>query len=277
MPSLAHEIAVARLARDPTLLSSLAEKLGKPPPAGHRLADSTVRFVDPIEVRPDLILAHGKRGPWDAIEVQLRRDSRKARRWGVLVGALNAGLLVPEIQASKAARRALVGLQSAVAAATAAQSRKATLAGSLATTAKTLRADYTVAGTSLRAFEKTVDAVADGEAAKINGAGLVSTEDQPVTLAIPRKVTGLRGKPGQRASETMLSWDCARGATGYAVQVNVRPADAAAWSKPVTGNRRAYRLVKGPQPGAQILVRVAALGRDGVMAEWSDPVLVTTC
>jgi hypothetical protein len=61
----------------------------KPPPAGRRLADSTVRFVEPIEVRPDIILAHGKRGPWDAIEVQLRKDPRKARRWGVLVGALN--------------------------------------------------------------------------------------------------------------------------------------------------------------------------------------------
>jgi hypothetical protein len=53
--------------------------------------------------------------------------------------------------------------------------------------------------------------------------------------------------------------------------------DPTAWSTPAAGNRRAYRLVKGPQPGAKFLVRVAALGRDGVMAEWSDPVLVTAC
>ena len=89
MPSAAHEIAVARLSRDPSLLSLLAQKLGKPPPARLRPVDSTVRFVDPAEVRPDIILASGKRGPWDAIEVQQRRDPRKARRWGLLVSALN--------------------------------------------------------------------------------------------------------------------------------------------------------------------------------------------
>ena len=88
MPSPAHEIAVARLTRDPSLLPALAEKLGKPPPAGHRPVDSTVRFAEPSEVRPDLILAQGKRGPWNAIEVQLRRDRSKGRRWFLLVALL---------------------------------------------------------------------------------------------------------------------------------------------------------------------------------------------
>ena len=89
MPSPAHEIAVARLSREPSLLALLAQKLGKPPPARLRPVDSTVRFVDPAEVRPDIILASGKRGPWDAIEVQRRKDLRKPRRWCLLVSALH--------------------------------------------------------------------------------------------------------------------------------------------------------------------------------------------
>ena len=67
MPSPAHEIAVARLARDPSLLSALAEKLlDRPVPARASPADSTVRVAEPAEVRPDLVLAEGER----------------ARRWG---------------------------------------------------------------------------------------------------------------------------------------------------------------------------------------------------
>jgi hypothetical protein len=90
MPSLAHEIAVARLARDTSLVHALAEKLlGKPPPARPRPVDSTVRFIDPEEVRPDLVLARGKRGPWDAIEIQRRIDWSKDRRWLLLVALLN--------------------------------------------------------------------------------------------------------------------------------------------------------------------------------------------
>jgi hypothetical protein len=91
MPSLAHEIAVTRLVRDPSLLYALAEKiLGKRPPARPSPVDSTVRFVDPAEVRPDLILARGRRGPWDAIEVQRRIDWSKAWRWLLLVALLHA-------------------------------------------------------------------------------------------------------------------------------------------------------------------------------------------
>src|SRR5579863_611015 len=73
MPSPAHEIAVGRLVRDPSLLPALAKKLlRKRLRAKLRPVDSTVRFLDPAEVRPDLLLAGGRRGPWDAIEVQLR-------------------------------------------------------------------------------------------------------------------------------------------------------------------------------------------------------------
>src|SRR4051812_49038859 len=90
MPSAVHEIAVARLSQDPSLLPSLAEKLlGRPPPRVLRPVDSALRLANPEEVRPDLILARGKRGPWDAVEVQRRRDHAKARRWPLLVALLH--------------------------------------------------------------------------------------------------------------------------------------------------------------------------------------------
>jgi hypothetical protein len=88
MPSPVHEIPVARLVRDPALLPALAEALLGRRPSLRRPIDSTVRIADPEEVRPDLILARGRRGPWDAVEVQRRIDERKPSRWLVLVSAL---------------------------------------------------------------------------------------------------------------------------------------------------------------------------------------------
>jgi hypothetical protein len=90
MPSRIHEIAVARLTGDPSLLPALIEKLlGKRLRPKLRPVDSTARFAEPAEIRPDIILAHGKRGPWNAIEVQLRRDRSKGRRWLLLVALLH--------------------------------------------------------------------------------------------------------------------------------------------------------------------------------------------
>ncbi len=109
-------------------------------------------------------------------------------------------------------------------------------------------------------------------------AGLASSEDPPPTIAIPRKVTGLRGKPGKHAREAMLSWDGMRGATGYAVQVKYAlDAPERPWVAPALGDRRAYRRLTAPVAGAQFLARVAAVGHDGALAEWSDPILVTAC
>jgi hypothetical protein len=62
---------------------------GEEAPVEHRPVDSTVRFVEPAEVRPDLILGRGRRGPWDAIEVQLEVDEDKGRRWFLLAAMLH--------------------------------------------------------------------------------------------------------------------------------------------------------------------------------------------
>jgi hypothetical protein len=90
MPSLAHEIAVARLAEDPALLALLAKKLLDRTLSGRRQAvSSTVQLANPEEVRPDILLADGATGPWDAVEVQRRIDRAKMRRWAILLSVLH--------------------------------------------------------------------------------------------------------------------------------------------------------------------------------------------
>ena len=56
MPSRAHEIPVALLSRDPSLLAALAKKLGKPPPAGHRPVDSTGKNGTRVRLEPIVLL-----------------------------------------------------------------------------------------------------------------------------------------------------------------------------------------------------------------------------
>ena len=57
MPSAAHEVLVAALGDRPELVASVLETLvGRRPGVPLVRVDSTLRFVDPEEVRPDLVL-----------------------------------------------------------------------------------------------------------------------------------------------------------------------------------------------------------------------------
>src|SRR5688572_14553098 len=89
MPSLAHEVLVVQLRERPELLSTLLEALGLPPlPEALTVSDSALRLVDPIELRPDLILARGSDGPWVLVEVQLDPDPVKQRKWPLAAAML---------------------------------------------------------------------------------------------------------------------------------------------------------------------------------------------
>ncbi len=90
MPGPAHETLVALLAQRPDLLDLLLRTLGRPGlPTNVEAADSTLRIANPLEVRPDLVLvAEGERGPWVVVDVQLKRDDDKQRRWLAAVGVL---------------------------------------------------------------------------------------------------------------------------------------------------------------------------------------------
>lgn len=83
MPSPAHETLVALLSQWPELLDLLLRTLGRPgTPGGFTDIDATRRAADPLEVRPDLILAgEGDEAGWVIVEVQLAIDPDKRRRW----------------------------------------------------------------------------------------------------------------------------------------------------------------------------------------------------
>ena len=90
MPGPAHETLVALLHERPDLFTQLLRALGRPGLADDAtVQDSTLRVVNPLEVRPDLVFTVGKgRGLWAIVEVQLALDEAKLRRWIVAAAAL---------------------------------------------------------------------------------------------------------------------------------------------------------------------------------------------
>lgn len=88
MPSAAHEALVAAIGEQPELLALLLEKLsGRQPPLPISAVDSTIRFADPLEVRPDLVMRCAD-GSWLLLEVQSSTDSDKPRRWLLAMAAM---------------------------------------------------------------------------------------------------------------------------------------------------------------------------------------------
>jgi hypothetical protein len=88
MPGAAHEILLLALREQPSLLATLLARLtGRPGPASLKTSDSTLRFADVKEVRPDLVLrARGL--PWLMLEVQHDVDATKRRRWPLAASVL---------------------------------------------------------------------------------------------------------------------------------------------------------------------------------------------
>lgn len=81
MASASHDLLVLALREDPALLRDLVERLrGDRIPPGLSPDDSAVRFANSSEVRPDLVL-RGPKGSWVLVEIQLRIDPSKCRRW----------------------------------------------------------------------------------------------------------------------------------------------------------------------------------------------------
>ena len=87
MPANPHDVLVATLREQPSLLGALVHALtGRTLPPELEPVDSTVRFVKSAEVRPDLLLAQGQR--WALVEVQNAPDPDKQRRWLLAAGVL---------------------------------------------------------------------------------------------------------------------------------------------------------------------------------------------
>lgn len=83
MPSPAHETLISLLATSPPLLHQLLVALGLPGIPGALVRyDAVQRGANPVEVRPDLVLATpGPTGSWVLVEVQRAPDPDKCRRW----------------------------------------------------------------------------------------------------------------------------------------------------------------------------------------------------
>jgi hypothetical protein len=192
-----------------------------------------------------------------------------------LDGVCSAGAQSPEVQNSVPAQHALGDLKQSVATARTSLISRVSLAQSLLAAIKTLDTDCKAVKVALRTYESIINAIADGDGAVINRAGLLSRDDRIVPSALG-KVTTIQSKPGKLAMEAILSWSRAPGATSYVIEASfTAPGAPVSWA-PLTAGSGRRRVVKGPTPSAQFQVRIASLGSDGTQSEWSDPVLVTT-
>jgi len=191
-----------------------------------------------------------------------------------LDGVCSAGAQSPEVQASVAGQHALADLKGAVATARTSLNNRVSLAQALMTAIKTLKSDYKAVAVALRTYEAVVASFAGGNGAIINRAGLLSRDAHTAPSSLGM-VTGIQTKPGNRATEAILFWPRAPGATTYAIEASfTAPGTPVSWTALAAGSSR-RRVVKGPAAGAQFVVRIAAVGSDGTQSDWSDQVLAT--
>jgi len=186
-----------------------------------------------------------------------------------------AGASCPEVQGSPIGASTLAALSETVTTAHQSLATRLELISALLAASKGLRLDLVAAGAALRTYECAVDVIADGDGGTICAAGLRGRGPQG-SHAVLATVTDVTWKPGKNPAEAVITWPPAEGATSYAVETT---ADTAATAGPFTaagtGTHR-RRVVTAPSPGAQLLVRVAAVDGDGASSAWSAPILVTT-
>jgi hypothetical protein len=192
-----------------------------------------------------------------------------------LTNTCNAGAQCSAVQSSPAAKMALSVLQGAVSTAQTSLSTRQQLAQALLAAVKALNLDFDAVRLALASYEAAVSTVAVGDGAIINQAGLLSLDGKAPATSLGR-VTVVRSKVGRLLTEGIVSWPPGPGATSYAVEANYTPSNPAGpWVDLGTATSR-KRVVKGPTPQAQFLLRVASVAADGTRSEWSDAVLVTT-
>jgi hypothetical protein len=205
------------------------------------------------------------------------RGKTVAESLSTLDNVCSAGAQSADVQGSPIAKQALAALQTAVTTAHTGLTTRQQLATALIAAIKALHIDIGVVRTALVTYESVVNGVANGSAAVINKAGLLTRTPKPAVKTALGKVSVVHTKVGKHPAEGIISWPPGPGATnGYGIEVNYTPqTPAGPWVALTSGTGR-RRVVKAPTPGAQILARVASLGAGGTQSDWSDPVLVTT-
>ncbi len=191
-----------------------------------------------------------------------------------LDGVVATAATCTEVQNDPVALAAYNALKTAVATAHTSQDGREKAALALAAAIRLLHGGVSTLTTATRSFETSVAVLAKGNAALITKAGLTPRDVHPPPAAL-EKVSVVHCKPGNHPCESIVSWPEAAGATAYAIEVNFTPqSPTGTYTALNTGTSR-RRTVKGPTPGCQFLVRIAAQGSDGTQADWSDAVLAT--
>lgn len=199
-----------------------------------------------------------------------------AKCLSALVTVCETGAQCAEVQGSPIALGALNALKDAVTTAQGSLGKKQSADQAQRAAAKALHLDYQAVAPLLRTYEAAVGALAQGDPAVINRAGLLTREATSTAPSPLGKVASVRSKQGKRSAEGIVTWSKGPGATSYAIEVNYTPqSPAGPWTALLSGTGR-RRVVKAQSPGAQILVRIASLGSGGTQSDWSDPILVTT-
>jgi hypothetical protein len=200
--------------------------------------------------------------------------SKAAEGAATLDKICTAGAQCPAVQADPLAKQALAVLQAKTGTLHTSLSSKQQLAQAIMTAIKVLGIDLGAAAESLVNYEDAVRTLAAGDGSIINAAGLLSrvVKPPPPTLSV---VENLASRKGAEASQAVLYWPAAPGATSYAVQVNFTPQTPAGPFTALGSGTRRTRLVKAPTPGAQFLAQVAAIASDGTQSAWSDAILAT--
>ena len=187
---------------------------------------------------------------------------------------VNAGNQSAAVQGSPVAKATLGALQAAAGNTQVALTAKLAVVQEHQTATKTLNLSFSNLGDSLRSYEASINVLANGDGAVINGAGLLTRAAKPPTAALG-EVPVLHTKLGKLPGEAIVSWPKVDRATSFAIEINTTPATPAGpWTALNTGSSR-RRVITAPAPGAQLLARVAAVQSDGTQSPWCTPILVT--
>jgi hypothetical protein len=121
---------------------------------------------------------------------------------------------------------------------------------------------------NLQKLANYVESASDGDAAKIQSAGM-SVRAKPVPVGALPMPAGLAATAGDKEGEIDLSWDRVTGAKSYEVEQSPDPITTSSWKHAGVSTKSSI-TVSGLTSGTKYWFRVAGIGAAGQGA-WSDP------
>ena len=187
---------------------------------------------------------------------------------------VNAGNQSAAVQGSPVAKATLGALQAAAGNTQVALTAKLAVVQEHQTATKTLNLSFSNLGDSLRSYEASINVLANGDGAVINGAGLLPAPRSrpPPPSARCRCCTpssaSCRARPSSAGPRSI-----ARPASQSRSTRRPRPRQGR--GRRSTPAAAAAASSRRPRPERQLLARVAAVQSDGTQSPWCTPILVT--